>query len=79
MKFIPDYIEISDHQQSIAQISADTSFALAMGAAIDAKQETVVPGIHRDARPLLTTMFRGYPAMSGCGSPAAMCAEAGEG
>ena len=79
MKFIPDYIEIGDRQQSIAQISADTAFALAMGAAIEAKQETVVPGIHRDARPLLATAFRGYPAMSGCGSPAAMCAEAGEG
>jgi hypothetical protein len=74
-----DYIEISDQQQIDSQITADIAFALALGAAIDAKQETAVPGTHRDARPLLTTMFRGYPAMSGCGSPAAMCAEAGEG
>lgn len=74
-----DYIEFADRQQSIAHISADTAFALALGAAIDAKQETAVPGIHRDGRPLLATAFRGYPAMSGCGSPAAMCAEAGEG
>jgi hypothetical protein len=76
---IPDYIEISDRQQSIAQITADTAFALALGAAIETKRETAVPGIHRDARPLLVTVFRGYPAMSGCGSPAAMCVESGEG
>jgi hypothetical protein len=79
VKFIPDYIEISDRQQSIAQISADAAFTLALAAAIEAKQETAVPGIHRDGRLLLGTVFRGYPAMSGCGSPAAMCAEAGEG
>ena len=73
-----DYIEISDQQQIDSQITADTAFALAMGAAIERRQETAVPGIYRDARPLLATMFRGYPAMSGSGSPAAMCAEAGE-
>ena len=74
-----DYIEAADRQQSIAQINADTAFALALGAAIERRQETAIPGIHRDGRPLLTTISRGYPAMSGCGSPAAMCAEAGEG
>ncbi len=74
-----DYIEVADRQQSRAQIIADNRFAVALGAAIELKQETAVPGVHVDARPLLATVFRGYVAASGCGSPAAACAEQGEG
>jgi hypothetical protein len=74
-----DYIEIGDAIQALAQIGADKAFALAMAAAINSRQETAVPGIRVDHRPLLTTLWRGYAASSGCGSPAAMCADQGEG
>jgi hypothetical protein len=79
MKFIPDYIEIGDRQHALAQIIADNAFALAMAAAIASRQETAVPGVHVDHRPLLTTLWRGYAVSSGCGSPAAMCVDQGEG
>ena len=76
---LPDYIEIGDRQQSIAQITDDNAFALAMAAAIEAKQETAVIGVRTDPRPLLSARFNGYAAGSGCGSPAGMCADQGEG
>ena len=68
---------ISEQKRHELNMAADAAFCAAMRRAIRYRQVKVKPGTLVDHRPLLARQFVAYAAPASCGSPAAMCAEAG--
>jgi hypothetical protein len=70
-------IEIADATAArAAAIRADVAFCAAMRRAISLGLESPPVGVFRDTSPSKAGVFRTEAIMSGCGSPAAACADA---
>jgi hypothetical protein len=71
------YISLSAKAQREAVITSDDAFVAAMNRAIRKGRESAEFGIFVDLTPTFGRRIYGAAAMSSCGSPAAMCLEAG--
>lgn len=71
------YLSLSEKAERTAAVTANDAFIAAMGLAIQKGRETATPGIFVDRTPTFGRRIYGEVAMSPCGSPAAMCTEAG--
>jgi hypothetical protein len=74
---IDRWISLSERAAQEQAIAANEAFAAAMNKAIKRRREKVVLGTFVDRTSTSALRIRGETAMSGCGSPAAMCAESG--
>ena len=67
----------SEAQQIAAAIEQYEAFCAAMTRAIRSRKVKIKAGTYIDDRPIIGAPIRGYAPLHSCGSPAAMCVEAG--
>lgn len=71
------YLSLSEKEARAAAVAANDAFILAMAKAVRRGCEQATPGTYVDTSPTYARTIRGEAPMSGCGSPAAMCADRG--
>lgn len=72
------YVSLSEKEMKKSAVACNDAFVLAMAKAVKRGREKVKPGTFVDLTPAINAYrLRGEVLMSSCGSPAAMCMEAG--
>lgn len=72
------YLSLSEKEMRHQAIASNDAFLLAMTKAVRKGRESAKPGTYVDLSPAIGSYrIRGEVLMSACGSPAAMCCEAG--
>ena len=71
------YLSLSEKEHRAAAVASNDAFILAMANAVRRGRERAKPGTFVDHTPTHARRLYGEARISACGSPAAMCLEAG--